>query len=200
MRNGWNEWKSIGSIIGGQEVETPPPAAFFDFWLFCQSLCAQKTGIFEIWAFWVCPQVVWPQKSEFSKFELFAWLLLRKLFFLLRSSLQLPRLRLGPLKGFLSWLGALQGPSTRLVRCFRNVRERGARTPATCEGRGAFGPPPTLQWITWLGGRWRTQVLYVYLMMGYRKGVLINDYWTNCDITFSFLSFFSNAWIVFIWR
>ena len=44
-------------------------------------------------------------------------------FFLLRSFLQLPRLRLGPLKGFLSWHGALQGPSTRLVRCFRSYRD-----------------------------------------------------------------------------
>ena len=83
----------------------PHPAAFFLFCFFgglkC-SLCpknrdfrnlsflglppgrlASKIGIFEIWV------------------EL-AWLLLRKLFFLLRSSLQLPRLRLGPLKGFLS--------------------------------------------------------------------------------------------------
>ena len=36
--------------------------------------------------------------------------------FLFRSSQQLPRLRLRPLKGFLIWHGALQGPSTRLVR------------------------------------------------------------------------------------
>ena len=45
-----------------------------------------------------------------------------------RSSQQLPRLRLRPLKGFLSWHGALQGPSTRLVCCFRNYRE--TRTPS----------------------------------------------------------------------
>ena len=62
-------------------------------------------------------------------------------FFLLRSFLQLPRLRLGPLKGFLSWHGALQGPSTRLVRCFRNVRERGARTPASPSSGGGLRPP-----------------------------------------------------------
>ena len=42
---------------------------------------------------------------------------------LFRSSQQLPRLRLGPSKGFLSWHGALLGPSTRLVRCFRNYRD-----------------------------------------------------------------------------
>ena len=38
------------------------------------------------------------------------------------SPQQLPRLRLGPLKGCLNWHGALTGPSTRLVRCFRNYR------------------------------------------------------------------------------
>ena len=43
--------------------------------------------------------------------------------FLFHSSQQLPRLRLGPSKGFLSWHGALLGPSTRLVRCFRNYRD-----------------------------------------------------------------------------
>ena len=42
---------------------------------------------------------------------------------LFRSSQQLPRHRLGPLKGFLSWHCALQGPSTRLVCCFRIYRE-----------------------------------------------------------------------------
>ena len=44
------------------------------------------------------------------------------------SSQQLHRLRLGPLKGFLSWYGALQGPSSRLVRCFWNYRDK--RTPS----------------------------------------------------------------------
>ena len=48
--------------------------------------------------------------------------------FLFRSSQELPRLRLGPTKGFLSWHGALLGPSTRLVRCFRNYRD--TRTPS----------------------------------------------------------------------
>ena len=47
---------------------------------------------------------------------------------LFRSSQQLPHLRLGPSKGFLSWHGALLGPSTRLVCCFRNYR--GTRTPS----------------------------------------------------------------------
>ena len=47
---------------------------------------------------------------------------------LLRSSQQLPRLRLGLSKGFLSWHGALLGPWTRLVRCFRNYRD--TRTPS----------------------------------------------------------------------
>ena len=47
---------------------------------------------------------------------------------LFRSSQQLPRLRLGPLKGFLSWHSALQGPSTRLVHCFQNYRD--TRTPS----------------------------------------------------------------------
>ena len=47
---------------------------------------------------------------------------------LFRSSQQLPRLRLGPSKGFLSCHGALLGPSTRLVRCFRNYRD--TRTPS----------------------------------------------------------------------
>ena len=42
---------------------------------------------------------------------------------LFRSSRQLPRLRLGPSKGFLSWHGALLRPSTRLVHCFRNYRD-----------------------------------------------------------------------------
>ena len=44
------------------------------------------------------------------------------------SSQQLPCLSLGPLKGFLSSHGAIQGPSTRLVRCFRNYRD--TRTPS----------------------------------------------------------------------
>ena len=44
-----------------------------------------------------------------------------------RSSQQLPHLSLGPLKGSLSWYGALWG-STRFVRCFRNYRE--TRTPS----------------------------------------------------------------------
>ena len=47
---------------------------------------------------------------------------------LFRSCQQLPRLRLGPLKGFLSWHGALQGPSTRLLRCFQNYGD--TRTPS----------------------------------------------------------------------
>ena len=42
---------------------------------------------------------------------------------LFRSSQQLPGLRLGPSKGFLSWHGALLGPSPCLVRCFRNYRD-----------------------------------------------------------------------------
>ena len=42
---------------------------------------------------------------------------------LFRSSQQLPRLRLGPSKGFLSWHGALLKPSTQLMRCFRNYRD-----------------------------------------------------------------------------
>ena len=44
------------------------------------------------------------------------------------SSQQLPRLHLGPLKGFLSWHGALQGPDTYLVRCLWNYRD--IRTPS----------------------------------------------------------------------
>ena len=42
---------------------------------------------------------------------------------LFRSSQQLPCLCLGHSKGFLSWHGALLGPSTCLVRCFRNYRD-----------------------------------------------------------------------------
>ena len=41
---------------------------------------------------------------------------------------QLPCLRLGPLKGFLSWHDALQGTSTRLVRFFWNYWD--TRTPS----------------------------------------------------------------------
>ena len=54
--------------------------------------------------------------------------LLRRNTILLRSSQQLHRLRLGPFKDILSWQDALQGPSTRLVRCFRNYRD--TRTPS----------------------------------------------------------------------
>ena len=36
-----------------------------------------------------------------------------------------------PLRAFLSWQGALQGPSTRLVRCFWNYRK--TRTPSTTD-------------------------------------------------------------------
>ena len=39
------------------------------------------------------------------------------------SSQQLPRLCLGPLKGFLSWQDVLQGPSTFPLRCFQKYRE-----------------------------------------------------------------------------
>ena len=48
--------------------------------------------------------------------------------FLFCSSQQLSRLCLGPLKGFLSWHGALQGPPSRLMHCFWNYRE--TRTPS----------------------------------------------------------------------
>ena len=51
---------------------------------------------------------------------------------LFRSSQQLPRLRLGPSKGFLSWHGALLGPSTCLVRCFRNYRDTRTPSGVTC--------------------------------------------------------------------
>ena len=44
---------------------------------------------------------------------------------------QLPSLGLGPLKGFLSWPDALQGPLTCLVRCFRNYRETRTTSRAT---------------------------------------------------------------------
>ena len=44
------------------------------------------------------------------------------------SSQQLPCLRLGTLKGFLSWHSALQGPSTCLMRYFQNYRD--TRTPS----------------------------------------------------------------------
>ena len=40
--------------------------------------------------------------------------------------------RLGPLKGFLSWHGALQGPSTRLVCCFRNYRDTRTLSGVPC--------------------------------------------------------------------
>ena len=43
--------------------------------------------------------------------------------FLFCSYKQLPRLRLGPLKGFLSWHGAVQGPWNCLVCCVQNYRE-----------------------------------------------------------------------------
>ena len=54
--------------------------------------------------------------------------------FLFRSSQQFARLRLAPLKGFLCWQGALQGPSTSLVRYFLepqryNDTALGARSP-----------------------------------------------------------------------
>ena len=50
------------------------------------------------------------------------------------SSQQLHCLHLGPLKGFLSRHGTLQGPSTRLVRCFWNYRD--IRTPSqVCNAR-----------------------------------------------------------------
>ena len=59
--------------------------------------------------------------SLFVKYHWFAWNdpLPEKHYSLLFPQ-QLPHLRLGPLKGFLSWHGALQGPSIRLVRCFWN--------------------------------------------------------------------------------
>ena len=60
------------------------------------------------------------------------------------SSQQLPRPRLRPLRGFLSCPGVLLGPSTCLVRCFRNLLQtvydtyqvwrasrRGPRAPST---------------------------------------------------------------------
>ena len=59
--------------------------------------------------------------------------------FLFHSSQQLAFLRLGPLKDFLSWHGALQGPSTCLVRCFRNYRETYKNT-VRCTVLGAEVP------------------------------------------------------------
>ena len=43
-----------------------------------------------------------------------------------------PCLHLGPLKGFLSQYGALQGPSTRLMRCVRNYRDTGTPSGVPC--------------------------------------------------------------------
>ena len=40
------------------------------------------------------------------------------------SSQQVPCLRLGPLKGSLDWHKVLQGPTTHLLHCFWNYRER----------------------------------------------------------------------------
>ena len=59
-----------------------------------------------------------------------------KIFFLQ----QLPILGLGPLKGFLSWHCALQGPLTGLVRCFQKHRE--TRPRQVCRKRR--GGPRTL--------------------------------------------------------
>ena len=48
-----------------------------------------------------------------------------------RSTHQLPRLRLVPLKVFLSWHGALEGPSAHLVGCFQNYRKTWTRSGDT---------------------------------------------------------------------
>ena len=65
---------------------------------------------------------------------------------LFRSSQQLPRLRLGPIEGLFELTRTLLGPSTRLVRCFRNYRD--TRTPSGCAALGAEVPGHRQQQLT----------------------------------------------------
>ena len=58
--------------------------------------------------------------------------LVREVIFLFCSSQQPSRVSLGPLKDFLNWQGALQGPSTCFVHCFWKYRE--TRTPPAGHG------------------------------------------------------------------
>ena len=160
---------SVSSALCAQKIE------IFEIWAFLvkkPGLATKKSEISKFRVFWSKNQVWPPKNRKFRNFGFFGqktrsghqkmsifkiwgfwspwlWLFLRKLFFLLRSSQQLPRLRLGPLKGFLSWHGALQGPSTRLVRCFRNVRERGARTPAASPCSGGPSAPQKMDLLYW---------------------------------------------------
>ena len=149
--------KSIGSIISrGSIIASSHAAAFFDFckewvelplwgrwnyffWFFlflhlqggCKYPQNQKIAFF-----WFLGVSGTPKIKKWQKFRFFGHLGLppghcgqkNEKFFLLRSFLQLPRLRLGPLKGFLSWHGAHQGPSSPLVSCFRNYGV--SRTPS----------------------------------------------------------------------
>ena len=69
------------------------------------------------------------KEARYVKYHWFVWranqwpLVGETLFSSFPRSNSLPRLCLGPLKGFLSWHGALQGPSTCLVLWFRNYRK-----------------------------------------------------------------------------
>ena len=102
----------------------------------CMS-CAQTEIAYSFCMTWQLGHQIWPL-TIFSVSFLWKIIDLRggkindplvgEILVLCSSSQQLPRLRLGPLKGFLSWHGALLRPSTRLVRCFRNYRD--TRTPS----------------------------------------------------------------------
>ena len=63
-----------------------------------------------------------------------------------------PCLRLRPLKGFLSWHGALQGLSVRLMRCCQNYRETRTPSKSADENLDAF-----VENALWHTGPWLCQ-------------------------------------------
>ena len=97
-----------GWLSGQKSSSSPSPPTG----LATNSIFYLSTLVKTHWFAWRANQ--WPPRQGFT--------------FLFCSSQQLPRLRLGPLKGFLSWHGTLQGPSTQLMRCFQNYRD--TRTPS----------------------------------------------------------------------
>ena len=69
--------------------------------------------------------------------------------FSFRSYQQLPRFRLGPLKGFLSCHSDLQGPSNHLLCCFLGTTEKGDINPRNLLLDSRYKTPPRIG-LDWL--------------------------------------------------
>ena len=72
---------------------------------------------------------------------------------------QLPRLCLGPLKSFLSWHDALQGPLTCLVHCFQNYIETRTQSGTPRQAEKPQGTFKNSWRKPWLCVRWKRTCL-----------------------------------------